>query len=429
MSAYLTYRQRLEIEASLKENREFSEIAKHIEKDRTTVAKEIKKNSKVEKTGSSRHYYNSCIYRMNCKKKNICEEECTRKSAYFCRLCTHCNTRCNDFVEEVCTILRKPPYVCNGCLKKEKCTLKKRVYRADFAQAKADNSISNARRGSLANDQELMRIKNIITPLMEKGQSVHQIYLKYSDVLMCSEKTIYNYINSGLLGIMNMNLPRNAKRGQGQKDNGFKIDRKCRIGRTYEHYKRYMERNPELSLVQMNIVVGKSGGKVILTLHFVDTGLMLSFLLEAGTAENVAQVFKRLRRKLGDSLYKELFPVILSDNGSEFSNPREIEYDERGLLVSRIFYCDEGNTYQKRKIKENHELIQRILPKGYSFNNLTQEDISKVTDHINSYRRKRLNNKSPYEAFQFYYGGSVLDKLGCTYISPEHIIMKPWLLK
>ena len=91
-------------------------------------------------------------------------------------------------------------------------------------------------------------------------------------------------------------------------------------------------------------------------------------------------VFKELRMKLGDSLYKSLFPVILTDNGS-------------------------------------------------SFDELTQEDVNKMMDHINLYKRKKLNNRSPYEAFGFYYGETVLAKLGCTHVSPGEIILKPSLLK
>ncbi len=151
----------------------------------------------------------------------------------------------------------------------------------------------------------------------------------------------------------------------------------------------------------MDSVVGKKGGKVLLTLHFVDTSLMLAFLRDANTAKTVTDVFTELRKKLGDSLYKTLFPIILTDNGSEFSNPKGIEYDEKGLSVSRVFYCDAGSPYQKGAIEVNHELIRRILPKGSSFDGLTQEDIDRMMDYINSYKRKKRNNRSPYEAFRF----------------------------
>lgn len=70
--------------------------------------------------------------------------------------------------------------------------------------------------------------------------------------------------------------------------------------------------------------------------------------------------------------------------------------------------------------KVNHELIRRILPKGTSFQNLTQDDISNMMNHINSYKRK-LNNRSPYETFSFYHGEEVLQKLGCKPVAAGDI--------
>ena len=429
MSAYLTYEERLEIEAGLKEHKTFGEIARQIGKDRTTVAKEIKRNAVDKKTGVPGYPYNACIHRKGCKKKSICGIDCTRKSAYSCRLCSHCNTSCKDFKEEICTGLNKAPYVCNGCLEQDKCTLRKRVYLASDAQGKAEDSVSNARSGILSSEEELLRLNNIISPLVENGQSVHQIYVNYKDELMCSEKTIYNYIDSGLFDVRNIDLPRKVKYRQRRKEKEFKVDRGCRNGRTYEDFKKYMEKNQEVPLVQMDSVEGKKGGKVLLTIHFVDTSLMLAYIRDANTAKTVTDVFRELRKKLGNSLYKNLFPVILTDNGSEFSNPKGIEYDQNGLSVSRVFYCDAGSPYQKGAIEVNHELIRRILPKGSSFDDLTQEDVNRMMDHINSYKRKKLNNRSPYEAFRFYYGETVLAKLGCTHVSPGEIILKPSQLK
>ena len=95
--------------------------------------------------------------------------------------------------------------------------------------------------------------------------------------------------------------------------------------------------------------------------------------------------------------------VILTDNGSEFSNPKAIEYghEKNGRLRTQIYYCDAGCPYQKGAIEVNHGLIRRVVPKGTGFNHLVQEDITRMMNHINSYKRKKLNNRSPYETFSF----------------------------
>lgn len=94
-----------------------------------------------------------------------------------------------------------------------------------------------------------------------------------------------------------------------------------------------------------------------------------------------------------------------------------------------MFYCDAGSPFQKGAIEVNHELIRRVLPKGVSFNNFTQEDISLMMNHINSYKRKKLNNRSPYETFSFYHGEEVLTKLRCVPVAASDIMLKPALLK
>ena len=429
MSAYLTYEERLEIEGCLKDGKSFGEIGRSLEKDRTTIAKEIKKHIEEKRTGSKGYPYNACIHRKTCKKRSICETECTHKTSYACKYCVHCNENCIDFMQEECRRLLKPPYVCNGCMNLGSCTLEKKFYNAIYAQEKAEKSIIEARSGVLSQEEEILRLNSIISPLIEQGHSVHQIYICNKDELMCSEKTIYNYIDEGLFDVRNLDLPRKVRFRQQRKEKVFKVDRSCRIGRTYEDYTEYISKHPDLSIVQMDSVIGRVGGKVLLTIHFVDTSLMLAFLRDANTSRSVTEVFETLREKLGDSLYERLFPVILTDNGSEFSNPKVIEQNAMGFGKTRVFYCDAGRPYQKGAIEVNHELVRRVIPKGRSFDELVQEDVTKMMDHINSYRRKKLNNHSPYEAFSFLHGETVLKQLGCHKVESSEIILKPSLLK
>lgn len=99
-----------------------------------------------------------------------------------------------------------------------------------------------------------------------------------------------------------------------------------------------------------------------------------------------------------------------------------------GTRITSIFYCDPSSSFQKPTIEDNHEFIRRILPKGRSFDDLTPADILLMMDHINSYSREKLNDKSPYESFSFFYGQEVLDRLGAIFIAPNEIILRPSLL-
>ena len=126
----------------------------------------------------------------------------------------------------------------------------------------------------------------------------------------------------------------------------------------------------------------------------------------------VSQVFNNLKETLGIDEFKRLFEVILTDNGTEFSDPESIEIDlNSGEKISSVFYCDPSCSWQKGSIEKNHEYIRYILPKGTSFAGLNQEDCYLISSHINSVPRLSLNNSSPYECAYHFIGKDNLDKL------------------
>ena len=431
MTKFFTYEERLDLQKFLKESLSFKEISRRLSKSPTTISREVRKYSSEIATGYPGFPYNACKNRFHCRKRNICGKDCTRKSGIYCKLCTSCNINCSEFLEEICTARFRVPYVCNGCDTLGKCTLIKNIYDAEHAHIKAHKTISESRSGLCVSEDEIARLNAIISPLAQKGQSVHQIYATHKDELMCSEKTIYNYIDACLFNVRNIDLPRKVRFRERYKKPEFKVDKGCRIGRNYDDFNAFLDKNPDISVVQMDSVIGSRGGKCLLTIHFVDTSLMLAFIRDANTSQSVIDIFNILEDDIGNEIFKRLFPVILTDNGSEFSNPKAIEYgaEKYGGLRTRIFYCDAGRPYQKGAIEVNHELIRRVLPKGISFNHLEQGDINLMMNHINSYKRKKLNNRTPYETFSFYHGEEVLHKLGCSPVAAGDIMLKPALLK
>lgn len=430
MSKFFAYENRLELQKYLKDSVSFKEIARRMDKNPTTISREVQKYSSEVATGYPGFPFNACKDRFDCRRKDVCGKDCSRKAQY-CKLCTFCNAHCTGFLEEICTTRFCVPYVCNGCESIGKCTLLKNIYDAEHAHIRAHEKISASRSGLCVSEDEVTRLNKIITPLVKQGQSVNQIYINHQDELMCSEKTIYNYIDACLFDVRNIDLPRKVKFRERYKKPEFKVDKGCRIDRNYKNFCDFLEKNPDTNIVQMDSVIGEKSGKCLLTIHFVECSLMLAFLRDANTSKSVINIFEVLYQELGEELFKKLIPVILTDNGSEFSNPKAIEYsDERFTgLRTRVFYCDAGSPYQKGAIEVNHELIRRILPKGTSFNHLTQDDVNLMMNHINSYKRKKLNNRSPYETFSFYHGEEVLHKLGCYPVAAKDILLKPVLLK
>ena len=433
MAKFLSYEDRLEIESSLKAHMTFTEIGRKLGRDRTTITKEVRNYSVEQDTGYSVFPHNTCKYRKGCRRKKVCgTTDCKHPLVSICKQRESiCNRYCEQYEEEVCMHRFKPPYACNGCREVKKCTLTKTVYDALEAHRQATEKISQSRSGILSTEGEIARLNEILVPLVKQGQSIHQIYLNHKDELMCSEKTLYNYVDGCLFDIRNIDLPRKVKYRPRYKKPELKVDRGCRVGRNYHDYEVYMEKHPDTAVVQMDSVIGSKGGKVLLTIYFVNVSLMLGFLREANTSQSVIDIYDGLYQKLGASDFTRLFPVILTDNGSEFSNPKKIENgpEERGFQRTRIYYCNPSAPYQKAEIEVGHEFIRRIVPKGKSFDELTQEDVERMMNHINSYRRKKLNGKSPYEAFSFYYGEELAQKLGCQKVTAGDINLTPGLLK
>lgn len=117
----------------------------------------------------------------------------------------------------------------------------------------------------------------------------------------------------------------------------------------------------------------------------------LACLRNTNNSQSVIDYFDSFERNFGLDTFRKLFPVILTDNGSEFSNPTAIEFSpitkERRTWV---FYCEPNAAWQKGNIENNHTNLRKILPKKTSFNDLNQDDIDLVLSHLNSIKRKHL---------------------------------------
>ena len=209
----------------------------------------------------------------------------------------------------------------------------------------------------------------------------------------------------------------------------LKVDKACRIGRTYEDFKKYTAEHPEHPVVELDSVEGKKGCAVLLTIHFVLPKFQLAFKREANDSQSVTDIFNDLYRRLGKRLYLKLFPVLLADNGTEFSNPKALEYGPDGEQRSRVFYCNPSAPNEKGACENNHEFIRRVIPKGRDIGQYSPEQISLMMNHINSYGRPELGNKAPYEMLSFYYGKRALKIFGFEAVKPNDIILKPSLLK
>lgn len=198
----------------------------------------------------------------------------------------------------------------------------------------------------------------------------------------------------------------------------------------YEDFQKYMNEHPETNVVEMDCVEGKKGEcKTILTFTFRNCNLMLMFLLEHQDQECVLEVFIWLETVLGQDSFKKLFPVILTDGGSEFSAREEMEEFCDGSKSTTVFYCDPYSFWQKGACEKNHEYIRYIRPKGSSFKDLNDEKVDLMMNHINNEKRDSLNGHSPYELSLLPLDNKLHEALGLKAIAPDDVMLSPNLLK
>ena len=381
------------IEHLINTNYKFTYIGNAINVDRTTISKEIRNNRYIKS-----NFYSSF------------------------------DSKAIKNVVNKCPFLQKPPYVCNTCKQKNKCQKHHIYYNAKVAQENYEKKLSESRQGVNITPEHIDEIERIIVPLIKyKKQSINQVYINHSDILDFSKVTFYNYIDNGILSLSNIDLPKKVKYKKRKSSNIntiYKRDTLILKNRTHEDYIVMIAKHPKYSKVQLDTVIGKSTDKkCLLTMYIVETHYMLIFLLDKKTAENVTNIFKDIKEGLGIEEYEKIFRIILTDNGVEFFNPYEMEYDyETGKKIANVFYCHPNASYEKHEIEVNHEYIRRVFPKGTSFENITTDIIKRLQDNINAIPRESLDGSTPFDLTNKKYP-KLIEYLNAQYILPDDVDM------
>ena len=380
---HLTLSDRNDIQLGLERGETFKAIGQLILKDPTTVSKEVKRNKQIRDSTSN----------------NL-----------------------------PCPLLDKAPFVCNGCPKRrQNCGYQKIFYLAKQAQKQYEQSLVEAREGTPLNSKTFWDMDKVISEGVKKGQHIYHILKTHN--LDVSSSTVYRHIRKGYLSIAPIDLARAVKFKERRKSKLPSITKEDKKGCSYEDFQNYLVLNQLDSWLEMDTVMGRMGGKVLLTFNLSFCNFIFTRLLDNKTTLEVTKHLYDIKNTLheADKDFFQLFPVILTDNGGEFARVDDIETDVRG--ESKLFFCDPNRSDQKGRIEKNHTLIRDILPKGTSFDNLTQEDINLVCSHVNSVKRAALNGKSAYELFAFTYGEEIPKLLGISKIPAEDVCQSSKLLQ
>lgn len=423
---HMTIGERYIIESCINEGWNFKSIGKHLGRDSTTISREVKNHRTF--VVRSEHQKNDCISALSCNKKHLCgAEDCDGR----CANCEEysCHDFCRQYESRHCEKLDSKPYVCNACRQRIKCKCQHVYYNAQSADTAYRKELAEARSGVHMPPEKRREVDALLAPLLGNGQSLGHIYATHAAEIGCSRRTIYNYIENRVLSTKSIDLPKKVSyRPRKPKPKPVR-QYDYRAGRTFKDFYEYLEKWPKTRVIEMDTLKGtREKGKAILTLVFRDTGFMLGFLLPDCTQKSVKKVFDELMDAMHFHHFSELFELILTDNGGEFKDPVSLECADWGELRTRIYYCDPNCAWQKPHVERNNGIIRTVIPKGTSLDRLTQEDVTLLTNHINSYYRDILDAGTPFER-AYPYIKELLEPLGLRRIPPDEVILKPALLK
>ncbi len=415
---HLTLNERKIIETGIINRSNKVNIARTIGKDPTTVAKEIRKHRVLKK----RNTFN---------QSSIC---------IHIKQCGRCINKCKNYEEPKCNKRDRSPGACNGCPNLQKCHLDKYFYYAKRANQEYKEDLVDFRQGINLTTLERKQLASILKPLLDQGQSIYQIKSSHPEIKQ-SIHTLYNYIESGVFnedGIDNFSLKEQVNRKKFNQKYKKRKQKSNYKDHTFKDYLNFKKINPDTPTTEMDTVMNSLSGPYIQTFYFEESGLMIGFLHKEKTSKSMASKLNYLEEKLGYSIYRELFSLILTDRGSEFEMIDLFEFNQKtGELRTNIFYCDPYTSSQKPHVENTHNYIRDIIPNEIDISNITQKDLDLMFSHINSTPRKSLKGKSPYEVFCFMYstednplrGKEILDKLNIKEIKRDEVILKPYLLK
>lgn len=371
--------------------------------------------------------------RNKCGRQEICDKHrlCVSCINGFCKGCSYmkCNELCEDFIDyPICKKTSRYPYVCNSCKIINTCKLPKYFYIATSAQSEYETNKVKWRLGPKKSISEIKRINEVFSN--SNGQSID--VLIHNNDLNISLATAYRYIDKCYIeDVRNIDLKRKVRYSKRISNNPSlaSINYDYLKGRKYEDFlKRIANETSDINIWEMDTVIGKKeyDEKCILSLLHRRSNLQLYFLLNHKNTIEVNKVFDEIKRKLGNLLFKEVFPIILTDNGSEFKDPITLETDNiTGEKLISIYYCEPRRSDQKGKCEKNHEHLREILPKYKSFNSLSKKDINHVSLMVNNYSRKIFNYHSPLEVAMMSLNKKVLDLNELKYLTHTKVNLKP----
>ncbi len=155
-------------------------------------------------------------------------------------------------------------------------------YQARTAQKEYEAVLVESREGIPLTKEEFYRTEQIISSAVKSEQNIYHAI--QANNLSVSKSTVYRHIEYGYYSISKIDLPRAAKFKPRKSTRGEYVPKGVKVGRSFEDFLLYLEERPSTNYVEMDTVIGRIGGKIIMTFQFVNVDFMFGLLLDNKTA-------------------------------------------------------------------------------------------------------------------------------------------------
>lgn len=207
-------------------------------------------------------------------------------------------------------------------------------------------------------------------------------------------RTLYNYVDQGLMTIKNYDLPEKLKRNT--KLHHVRQNKK-KLGRSIEERPKEIDQRSEFGHWECDLVLGHKtkDDQVLLTLSERMSREFLIIRIPDKTSASVMQAFQMLQKQYSEH-WNDIFKTITADNGSEFADLANLEQVSKTL----IYYAHPYTSCDKGTVERHNGLIRRFIPKGDCINNYSLQQIIDIEAWCNSLPRKILAYHTPDEIFE-----------------------------
>ena len=213
------------------------------------------------------------------------------------------------------------------------------------------------------------------------------------DETVCT-KTIYNYIDLGLMEIKNADLP--MKLRINTKPKRIRASKR-KLGESIENRPDSVNDRTEFGHWEIDTVIGKktSDDCVLLTLAERHTRNFIVRKISSKSSAAVMQGIEELRSYYGDR-FNQVFKSITSDNGLEFADLHTL--DE--IAGTKVYFTHPYSSSERGTNERHNGLIRRFIPKGTSISSFSVDKLFSIEYWCNTLPRKILGYRTPEELFE-----------------------------